>query len=116
MAGCLDKGITVVAAGVFNTGVLASRTGRFNYGPPPEEIAVRVAALRACCEEFGTTLTAAAIQFAGAHPAVASVCLGASNQVQQRENLTCVSERIPSEFWTTLRDRGLIEDWAPTPE
>lgn len=115
MEACTLRGITVIAAGVFNTGVLASQGGRFNYGPPPEAIVERVERLRRHCTAFGVTLTAAAIQFAGAHPAVASVCLGASSVAQQESNLACVSERIPAGFWAALRSDGLVEDWAPTP-
>jgi D-threo-aldose 1-dehydrogenase len=115
---CQQRGISVVAGGVFNTGILATGTtkaGRFNYGDAPAEVREQVDRLDAVCHEFGVSLPAAAIAFAGAHPAVVSVCLGATTIAQQTANARAAEEVIPTEFWAALHERGLIEDWAPTP-
>ena len=115
MTTCSERGIAVIAGGVFNTGILASDSGRFNYGEPSAEIVVEVDRIKRRCAEFSVSLAAAAIQFAAAHPAVVSVCLGASSVAQQQQNFISAAEVIPADFWTALRADGVIQDWAPTP-
>jgi len=113
-----ERRMSVVAGGVFNSGILAtgSVTGaKFNYAEAPEPVLTRAAQLKAVCDEFGVSLPAAAIQFVGAHPSVVSVCLGARNLEQQRANYLHAAEPIPGAFWAALRERGLIADWAPVP-
>jgi D-threo-aldose 1-dehydrogenase len=76
---------------------------------------VEVDRIKRRCTEFSVSLAAAAIQFAAAHPAVVSVCLGASSVAQQQQNFISAAEVIPADFWTALRADGVIQDWAPTP-
>lgn len=113
-----ERNISVIAGGVFNSGILATGSvagAKFNYVQAPPEILTKAAELSEVCNEFGVNLPAAAIQFAGAHPNVVSVCLGARTLEQQQANYRFAQEAIPAEFWSTLRDRGLIATWAPTP-
>src|SRR6185312_11249934 len=37
---CADRGVSVIAAGVFNSGILAGGS-TFNYGPAPDEVRAR---------------------------------------------------------------------------
>ncbi|MGZ3305909.1 MAG: aldo/keto reductase, partial [Asticcacaulis sp.] len=46
---CQRQGVSVIAAGPFNSGVLSGGT-HYNYGAIPADIARRVAALRAVCQ------------------------------------------------------------------
>ena len=45
---CARRGVGIVAAGVFNSGILAG-SNKFNYGDAPADIVARVEALRAAC-------------------------------------------------------------------
>jgi len=115
---CSERGVSVVLGGVFNSGVLATgpKAGaKFNYSEASPEVLAKAARISDVCGEYGVSLPAAAIQFVGAHPAVASVCLGARTMDQQVSNYAHASETIPADFWAALRQQNLIEDWAPTP-
>jgi len=118
MAKCLDRHVAVVAGGVFNSGVLATGPvsgAKFNYSAADPAVLERAQRLLETCQAFDVPLAAAAIQFAGAHPAVASVCLGARTLEQQQANFDYAVWPIPSELWDSLRSGGLISEWAPTP-
>ncbi|OGO55553.1 MAG: pyridoxal 4-dehydrogenase [Chloroflexi bacterium RBG_16_72_14] len=118
MPACEERGIAVVLGGVFNSGVLATgpvEGAKFNYGPAPAHILDRVRAIQAVCDRHGVPLPAAAVQFAAAHPAVATVCLGARTLEQQRRNAENFAFDIPDALWDELRDTGLIRYDAPAP-
>lgn len=111
---CVKRGHAIVVAGPFNSGVLAGGSS-FNYGAVPPEVAQRVQALRAVCEEFDVALPAAALQFPLAHPAVVSCVAGAHDAAQLKQNIAWLQMRLPDEFWQALRQRGLVDERAPLP-
>jgi D-threo-aldose 1-dehydrogenase len=111
---CARRGIGIVIAGAFNSGILAGIM-KFNYADAPAEIVARVNALRATCESEGVALQAAALQFPLAHPAVLTVVSGAYNAEQVSANIAWFEESLPRSFWTRLKERGLIADGAPVP-
>ena len=117
---CLQRGMRVVAAGVFNSGLLAEphpgRDARYNYAEAPEQLVQRAQEIAAVCDRHRTSLPAAALAFAGAHPAVASVCVGARSPEQIRRNLQLASTPVPAGLWTDLKDQGLLRADAPVPE
>ncbi|MEU7874816.1 aldo/keto reductase, partial [Dactylosporangium sp. NPDC049140] len=83
---CAAAGVAVLAAGVFNSGLLAEDVPRaglhYEYGDAPPDLIRRAADLAEACREFGTTLPAAALSFPGRHPAVtAVVVIAVSNQL-----------------------------------
>lgn len=114
MDACAARGIGIVVAGPFNSGILAG-SNKFNYGDAPAEIVTRVEALRSACEAEGVTLQAAALQFPLAHPAALTIVSGARNDEQITANIAWFEEPIPAAFWTRLKERGLIADNAPVP-
>jgi D-threo-aldose 1-dehydrogenase len=115
---CETRGVGVVLGGVYNSGILATgvREGaKFNYAPASAEISAQVRRIQDVCARHGVPLPAAALQFAAAHPAVSSVCVGSRNQAQQAGTVELFDEAIPREFWNDLRAEGLLRDDAPTP-
>lgn len=115
---CAANGISVVAGGPYNSGVLASdgRTpATYNYRPAPPEILERVAALRAVCTRNGVPLRAAALQFILAHPAITAVVPGAGSVAEVDENVAMVRAPIPTQLWGELKDGNLLDPAAPTP-
>ncbi|WP_428029406.1 aldo/keto reductase [Ancylobacter sp.] len=114
MDACAARGIGIVIAGAFNSGILAG-SSKFNYGDAPAEIVARVEALRGACAAEGVSLQAAALQFPLAHPATLGVVSGARNAQQVRANIGWFEEQLPATFWTRLKERGLIADSAPVP-
>ena len=114
----LEKGIAVMLAGVFNSGILATgaRPGaHYNYKPAPPDILAKVARIEAVCASHDVPLPQAALAFAGAHPAVATVVLGAVTPAEIERNVALVARPVPAELWSDLRAEGLIPAHAPVP-
>lgn len=101
---CLDRGVSVVLGGVFNSGVLADPDGAatFDYGAVPPPVAAEVAALRGRCAAHGVPLAAAAIQFAARHPAVTAVVVGARTAAEVRADVAFAEAEVPAALWEAL--------------
>ncbi|MBA2318189.1 MAG: aldo/keto reductase [Euzebyales bacterium] len=115
----LDRGVAVVAAGVFNSGLLASsRPGpgaKYDYRDAPSEVLRRAQRIAALCGRHGTTLPAAALRFPLGHPAVASVVIGVRDGAQMRANRAAFRGDVPAALWEELRAEGLLPPQAPPP-
>ncbi len=109
---CRTRGNAVVAAGVFNSGVLVGNN-KFDYGDAPPEIVSRTERLRACCGRFGVPLAAAALQFPLHHPAIYSCVVGARSARQVQTNVAWLHTPIPAELWAALKRDGLLDETAP---
>jgi D-threo-aldose 1-dehydrogenase len=112
---CAARGVGVVVGGPFNSGVLVRQGGAYDYAAAPLDVLSRVERLAAVCDRFGAPLAAAALQFAAAHPAVASVIPGGQSADEVRANAAMMDAPIPPALWTALKDGGLIDPAAPTP-
>jgi D-threo-aldose 1-dehydrogenase len=116
---CSERRVAVVAAGVFNSGLLArahpAGDSRYDYGDAPREVVARAQAMARICERHGTTLPAAALAFPLAHPAVASVCVGARTPAQVQRNAALGNEAISPDLWSELKAERLVRDDAPVP-
>ncbi|MCL8025495.1 aldo/keto reductase [Nocardioides bruguierae] len=108
-----DRGVGVVLAGVWNSGLLArprpAPDATYDYLPAPAALLARVHTLADVCEAHGTTLPEAAIAFAAAHPAVASVVLGAGGPDQVREAARRATAPVPAALWDALVAAGLLD-------
>ncbi len=114
---CVERGISILAAGVMNSGVLADpRPGsRFDYRPAPPAIVDRARRIAAVCERHDVPLRAAAIQFPLAHPAVVSLIAGVRSVDHLDEYPALMRRPIPAELWADLRAEGLLAPGAPVP-
>jgi D-threo-aldose 1-dehydrogenase len=114
---CLERGVSVIAAGVFNSGLLARDRPRsgvtYNYEPAPQDVIARVNRLADVLDRHGVSLPVAAAQFALAHPAVATVCLGARSAAQVERNAALLDEPVPDAAWDELVSEGLLRPDAP---
>ncbi len=98
---CAEHGVPVIAAGVFNSGVLAGGT-TFDYEPAPADILKRRDALEAACARYAVPLAAAAIQFPLRHPAVESILVGPRSPGEIRTDARLLTEAVPDELWSEL--------------
>jgi D-threo-aldose 1-dehydrogenase len=107
---CVERGVSVIAGGVFNSGLLADpRPGAtFDYAPVKPEVLERALELRAVCERHGVPLRAAALQFPLRHPAVACVLVGARSPEEVEDAVTMAAVPVPDALWRDLRAEGLI--------
>ncbi|MCH7232856.1 aldo/keto reductase [Glycomyces sp. L485] len=114
---CIERGVSVIAAGVFNSGVLADpRPGAtFNYTAVDSKLVDKALAIEAVCARHDVPLRAAAIQFPATHPAVASVIIGARTAAEVDDALAMSAHPIPAALWRDLKHAGLLAEEAPTP-
>jgi D-threo-aldose 1-dehydrogenase len=115
---CVDKGISLILGGVFNSGILATGAtegAHHNYGTPDPRVRARVDAIAAICARHGVPISAVALQFVLAHPAVASALVGASSVAQQEANFAAATITVPAAVWAELREQNLIRSDAPAP-
>ncbi len=110
---CEAAGATIICGGPFNSGILVGRE-MWNYDNAPADIVARARALGAVADRFQIPLPAAALQFPLGHPIVTSVIPGPRNKSELLEILDWFRTPIPADFWTTLKNEGLLETDAPT--
>jgi D-threo-aldose 1-dehydrogenase len=98
---CLERGIDVIAGGVFNSGILASGT-TYDYAPAPPDVVAEARRLRDVCSRHAVPLEAAAIQFPLRHPAVTAVVVGCRSPRELDEDVRCFELELPRELWDEL--------------
>ena len=118
MPDCERRGISVLMAAPFNSGILATgaRPGAtFFYVEADADIMARTRRIEAVCKRHGVDIAAAALQFPLAHPAVVSVVTGMRSATEVAQNLAHLRAPIPADFWRELKQERLIAGDAPTP-
>ena len=109
----LERGVAVIAASVFNSGILADPDAdpafvNFKYGPPAPEVLGRTRRIRDVCASYGVPLKAAAVQFPFTHPAVSTVLLGCRSPQEVVSNAADLAVEIPPGLWSDLASEGLM--------
>ena len=101
---CLERGVSVVVGGVFNSGLLADpRPGaRFDYAEAPPHLVAAAQRLAATCDRYDVPLKAAALQFPLRHPSVAGILTGARTRAELDENLALLDVEVPDALWDEL--------------
>src|SRR6185295_11467482 len=111
-----ERGTAVVAAGVFNSGLLSrerpAADANFDYQPVPAEVLARAHAIADVCERHGCTLPAVAVAYPLRFSEVASVVLGMRSREQVEQNAVLHAAGVSEEVWAELTDRVLL---AATP-
>lgn len=108
---CAERGVAYVAAGVFNSGVLArpSEGAWYDYAPVAGPILDRARQIERICRRHDVSLRTAALQFVLAHPDVTVVIVGMAAPDEVDDNLRAVTAEVPDELWTELRESRLLE-------
>lgn len=115
---CGKRGISIVAAGPFNSGILATGAkpgARYFYADADAAILDKTRRIEAVCERHAVPLAAAALQFALGHPVVASVATGMVSPQEVEANLKYMAYVIPDDFWQELKQEGLLLRETPIP-
>ena len=111
-----NRGVGVVIAGVYNSGLLSRdrppADAVYNYQQAPAELIDRARRIAAVCETYGVTLPQAALAFVRRHPAVVSTVVGVRNEAQVVEAVRRSEVAVPEELWDALAAAGLLA--APT--
>lgn len=104
---CSKRGVSIIAAAPFNSGLLARRpttASNYNYKTAPAHIVKAAKAMFDKAEEHGGTLQAAAIQFPLRNKVVASVVSGMSSGVRVESSLAWLNEPVSEDVWRGLDD------------
>jgi D-threo-aldose 1-dehydrogenase len=98
------RGVSVLAGGVFNSGLLAAPAAgaTYDYHTAPPALVSRARLLEQACARFGVPLRAAAARFPLTHPAVTSVLIGARSAAEISDALTLRALDIPAALWDAL--------------
>ena len=100
----LRRGVSVIAGGVFNSGVLAAPVAgaTYDYHAAPGELIEKARRLAETCKRYRVPLRAAAARFPLTHPAVASVLIGARSAAEVSDALALRALDIPAALWDSL--------------
>ncbi|GAA0990284.1 aldo/keto reductase [Subtercola frigoramans] len=108
------RGVGVVIAGVYNSGLLAQRRppadAKFDYLPAPPELIERANRIADICESHSVTLPEAALAFPLQHSSTASVVVGARTAGQVRGTIERAGASIPVGLWSDLVSAGLLRE------
>jgi D-threo-aldose 1-dehydrogenase len=118
MAQAQARGVAILAAGPYNSGLLSGRNGPgnfYNYAPADAAIADRAQRFYDLLGRTHTDVGAAALQFPLAHPAVVSVVCGLRSVAEVDDAHSRMQTVIPSDAWHALRDASLLLGDVPTP-
>lgn len=109
---CRERGTGVVAASIFNTGLLATaqpvKSARYEYGEVPDALWQRLQRIVSVCRNHDVPLPAAAVQFPLRDRVVRSVVVAGSRPEQVRENAELAALPIAEPFWSELMAEDLI--------
>jgi D-threo-aldose 1-dehydrogenase len=110
----LRRGVGVINAGVFNSGLLALPRPRpavtYDYRTASTALIERAHHLARVCQQFGVDLPTVALAFAARHPAIASVVVGLRSPEEVADAVRRRAQPVPEEIWPALRQQNLIDD------
>ena len=113
---CERRSIGIILGSPYASGILAKgsrKESKYGYADVSEEMLNKVQSIEEICKDHGIPLKAAALQFPLAHPLISTVIPGALRATHVLENIEMLKLPIPSEFWTELKQKGLIHVDAP---
>ena len=115
---CERKGMSMLLAAPFNSGILAvgaSAGATYDYKPALPPVLDKVRRIEAVCRRHGVELPTAALQFPLGHPRLASIVAGATKPDEVRQNVARMAVPIPADLWRELKHEGLLAQAAPVP-
>ncbi|WP_026354987.1 aldo/keto reductase [Massilia niastensis] len=114
MPAAAARGVDIVVGGPYSSGILAGGA-HFEYQQAAPDIVAKVERIKAIARRHHVPVKAAALQFALANPAVASVIPGASRPERIAEDHAALNTVIPARFWEEMREEKLVAAAAPLP-
>jgi D-threo-aldose 1-dehydrogenase len=103
---CAERGVSLLAASIFNSGVLATprptEGAYFDYEPASPELVNRVNRIADVCEAHGVTVPQVAMAFPLRHPAVAGVVVGMRSVDEVTRNLEAFAATVPNKLWDEI--------------
>jgi D-threo-aldose 1-dehydrogenase len=107
-----ERGVDVVAAGVYNSGITSTdtvpETAHYDYRDAPTEVLDRARAIARVCAAHGVELPVAAVQFPFRSAEVRAVVLGMGSVAHVASGLHRVAADVPDALWDDLREARLV--------
>jgi len=107
----VERGVGVVAAAPYNSGLLSRdvvpETAHFDYAEAPRELVERARLIADVCARHGVPLPAAAVQYPLRFAGVVSVVAGARTAQQALSTTERAGVGIPQALWDDLDEAGL---------
>ena len=100
----LERNVDIIAAGVFNSGILANpvKGATYDYVPASDELLAKAVRIREVLDSHKVSLTSAALQFPLRHPAVNSVLVGCRSAAEVATNIAEFDKTIENKVWDDL--------------
>lgn len=115
---CAERGVGYVAAGVYNSGALASaqlpRAITYDYAPASQPVLDRLRVIHQVCADHGVSVPHAAVQFVARHPAVSMVVVGARSPEEVRAAHEYTGTALPAALWRDLRAAAAVAAGSAT--
>ena len=101
---CRSREVAVLAAGVFNGGILAHPAdgARYDYAPAPPAVLARARRIAEVCARYDVPVAAAALRYVLRHPAVTAAVVGARTPEEIRADAGYLGLPIPDALWADL--------------
>jgi D-threo-aldose 1-dehydrogenase len=101
---CRSRGVAVLAAGVFNGGILADPAdgARYDYAPAAPDVLARARRIAETCARYDVPVAAAALRYVLRHPAVTAAVVGARTPDEIRADAEYLGLSIPDSLWADL--------------
>jgi D-threo-aldose 1-dehydrogenase len=111
---CAERGVAVLAGGVFNSGILADPApgASYDYRPAPADLVARAQRIRAVCDRYGLPIGAVALAFVLRNPAVTAALVGARTAAEIAEDAGYLDRPVPDELFAELSSLRLLPDGA----
>jgi len=114
---CRERGVSVIAAAVFHSGVLAQlRPGpgaMFGYQTASPAVLDKANRIAEICAGHSVALPQAAMAFPLTHPAVAGVVLGMRSAEEVLQDVDFFTAGVPAQLWRDLCADGLLDERIP---
>jgi D-threo-aldose 1-dehydrogenase len=96
--------VAVLAAGVFNGGILAvpADGARYDYAPAAPAVLARARRIAEVCARYEIPVAAAAVRYVLRHPAVTAAVVGARTPQEIRGDAGYLGQAVPEALWAEL--------------
>jgi D-threo-aldose 1-dehydrogenase len=105
----IKKSVSVIAGGIFNSGILArpKEGATYNYEPASPEVLARAIEMEKFFNERGVALAQAALQFPLRHAAISAILVGCRSKAEVEKNVALYNKKISEEIWEEF-DAGFL--------
>jgi len=99
-----ERGVDIIAGGVFNSGILANpvKGAAFDYAPASSEILAKAQRIKTLLDEENIPMHAAALQFPLRHPAVKCILVGCRRSNEILDNVKNLNLELPDDIWQKI--------------